>query len=435
MADEVAVRLRQQGPVGYFRVCTRGCPVLFPKCVGVATSIAAWPGNKMGLCAAQKHHQGRATSMRRLNELQIWRILKQSLYTGKMALRLGRIVQAISTSWPAAHRFSRRYGTVSDRLPKFTVTCPGQGSTGEGLLAPFKRFQHHFQQLLQAVDEQLQENFSKQLVDHGAYESWMRHTSNSQPAILTTTYVIHEILRKEYGIDLSRHPAVNYMLGHSLGQYTAMALTGVLDLALAVLLVRKRGLLMERLAQSGDFALVAILFRLLAYDNILRACQEANVLANINSYDQLVLSGTRTHIDETIDGINSPKRKILKKVSLAQKVPFHNEVLRPIEEELASFAPEPRTGLKPIIANLTGSVETGDILSSSILSVSRPVRWIDSIEYALRHGTTSFINLGPGTVLQNINTKFTSNNVFIADPGSMDQFATTFIASTDSTSS
>lgn len=351
-----------------------------------------------------------------------------------MALRLGRIVQARARaqSWSIAQRFSRQHGTISGGQPKYAVTCPGQGSSGEGLLAPFKKFQHHFQQLLQAVDEQLQENFGKQLVDPGAHEDWMGRTSNSQPAILTTTYVMHEILRKEYGIDLSQHPAVNYMLGHSLGQYTAMALTGVVDLALAVSLVRQRGLLMERIAESSDYDLVAVLFRLLAYDEVLRACQEANVLANINSYDQLVLSGTRAHIDETIRAINSPKRKILKKVSLAQKIPFHNEVLRPIEEELASFAPEPRAGLKPIIANLTGSVETSDILSSSIQSISRPVRWIESVEYALQHDTTSFINLGPGTVLQNINTKFTPNNVSISDPDSMDEFARTFSSSTDS---
>ncbi|CCE82959.1 Piso0_002729 [Millerozyma farinosa CBS 7064] len=348
-----------------------------------------------------------------------------------MALRSGRIVQAMAQSWPEAQRFLRQYGTISGGQPKYAVTCPGQGSSGGGLLAPFKKFQHHFQQLLEAVDEQLQENFSKHLIDHGAHEEWMGRTSNSQPAILTTTYVIHEILRKEYGIDLSQHAAIKYMLGHSLGQYTAMALTGVIDLAPAVSLVRKRGLLMERIAESRDYDLIAVLFRSSAYDEVLLACQKANVLANINSYDQLVLSGTRAHIDETIRAINSPKKKILKKVSLAQKVPFHNEVLRPIEAELGSFAPVPREGSKPIIANLTGSVETRDILSSSIQSISRPVRWTESVEYALQHDATSFINLGPDTVLQNINTKFTPNNVSISDPYAMDQFARSFSSSTD----
>jgi len=319
-------------------------------------------------------------------------------------------------------RIPSRWFSSTNRVCGYAITCPGQGIVKDGLLAPYVKFQQHFEESLEIIDESLNEKFSEKLLNdqEGFGKQWLIHTSNAQPAILATTYIICEIIRKEYGIDLPQNEKVQFLLGHSLGEYTALLLAGVLDLAGAIKLVRERGRLMEELVSSDEYSMVALMFKPKDFNEIMLKSKEMKVLANINSYQQLVLSGKLSEIEETIETINSKSKKILKTVKLPVKIPFHNSILHDIEPKLLQLAAPIQKPTKPIVSNLQGEV-SADPLLSTIRANSQPVQWTKSMEYLVRNDITDVINLGPGDVLNGLNSKFKVRNHSVDSVESMNE--------------
>ncbi|CUM54715.1 uncharacterized protein AC631_04248 [Debaryomyces fabryi] len=324
-------------------------------------------------------------------------------------------------------RIDSKWLSSTSKVSGYAITCPGQGIIKDGLLVPYAKFQHHFQESLEIIDESLNEKFSEKLLNNqdGFGKQWLIHTSNAQPAILATTYIICEIVRKEYGIDLPRNEKVQFLLGHSLGEYTALLLSGVLDLTGAIKLVRERGRLMEELVSSDDYSMVALMFKPSYFSEIMLKSKEMEVLANVNSYQQIVLSGKLSKIDETIKAINNESKKILKTVKLPVKIPFHNSILHEIEPKLLQLATPIQKPTKPIISNLQGEV-SADPLLSTIRANSQPVQWTKSMEYLVRNNITDIINLGPGDVLKGLNSKFKVRNHSVESVESMNELRNLF---------
>lgn len=301
---------------------------------------------------------------------------------------------------------------------RYAITCPGQGFVRGQLLRPHIKYKPLFQRSLEIIDDCLQESFSEKLFHEN--ESWLLNTSNAQPAIMATTYIINEILVKQFNLNLINSNAV--LLGHSLGEYTALLLNQKLSLPTAIKLARLRGQLMERLQSSTNtkFTMKAIMFRGDNFERIQQICNHNEVLANINSPQQLVLSGPKTTVDETINQINASKRLILKVVDLPVTIPFHHKSLSPIQSELQAFLESESTGnnnntynpgITEMVSNLTGELAQDDkLLPNTICLNSCPVQWVKSLQTLSRMGITEVINLGPGQILHNINSKFDFTN-------------------------
>lgn len=350
---------------------------------------------------------GHSTYMRSVHQISCEILLSETVIVDyKDKIMINTIVQS-----------GRRFGIAGKRLlstegtTRYAIACPGQGIVKDGLLAPYAKFHSHFKESLEIIDETLKEKLSEKLLNDtpGTGKEWLIHTSNAQPAILATTYIICEILNKEYGINLPQNDKVEYLLGHSLGEYTAHLLGGTLDLAGAISLVRERGRLMEELITSEEYCMVALMFKPSFFNDILETSQREKVLANINSYQQIVLSGKSSKIDEVVKLINSESKKILRAVKLPIRIPFHNSILQEIELLLFDFGSPLKDPSKPIVSNLTGAV-SDNAYASTIKANSQPVQWIKSIEYLLQNGITDVINLGPGDVLQGLNSKFKIRN-------------------------
>lgn len=302
---------------------------------------------------------------------------------------------------------------------KLAVTCPGQGLARTNLLAPYTKYRPVFHHTLAELDETLNQKFSHNLFNHEP--QWLAKTSNAQPAILSTTYIINEIIRNQFDIELVSPSTV--LLGHSLGEYTALLLNQQLTLPTALKLVQMRAQLMEQLdLQSLGYRMKAIMFRPANYSQVLKVCVDNKVLANANSYQQLVLSGKESEINHTIDQINATKKLVMKTVDLPVQIPFHHETLAPIQLELESFlATQPiKPGITSVVSNLNGKETrtSADIIHNTIHLNSKPVQWIESMETLTNMGVTDIVNLGPGQVLHNINTKFpfTNHSLDTLDP-------------------
>lgn len=255
----------------------------------------------------------------------------------------------------------------------------------------------------------------------GSQTKWLQATSNAQPAILTTSYCIYLILRRKFGLDLMHHPKVKYVLGHSLGEYSALVINGQLDFAFALQLVATRGRLMEEFVGNGQYAMKAVLFRLSAFETLVHESAQAGLLANINCRNQIVLSGLERDIDSFVSA-NRKAKRVLKVVTLPVRVPFHNKILSTIEPALyqmcAANTNRIHQGKIPMISNLTGK-PAEDAIANTLLANNKPVQWVLSMDFLVKNGVTNVVNLGPGSILQGINSKWAVSNHSVDSPEEM----------------
>ena len=225
----------------------------------------------------------------------------------------------------------------------------------------------------------------------------LQNTINSQPAIMTVSVAAWRSWTDFAGPQAAEAAAV---AGHSLGEYTALVAAGVLDFGDAVRLVRRRGELMQQASQNRPGSMAAIL----GLDEIALAqiCAETGVeLANINTDNQIVISGDRLAVAQAVD--LSTARGARKAVPLPVSGAFHSSLMAEAEVGLAAelgslTLREPRM---PIIANcdcrsLTTSQEIRDEL---VLGLCRCVQWKDSVRAMVDSGVTRFVEFGAGGVL------------------------------------
>ena len=251
----------------------------------------------------------------------------------------------------------------------------------------------------------------------------LQNTVNSQPAIMTVSIAAWRAWAELAGPQATRAKAV---AGHSLGEYTAMVAAGVLDFPDAVRLVRRRGELMNQASQTRPGTMAAIL----GLDEIALAqiCAETGVeLANINTDNQIVISGDRMAVAQAVD--LSTARGARKAVSLPVSGAFHSSLMVEAERGLAAELEsltlrEPRV---PIIANcdcrpLTSSQEIRDEL---IRGLCRCVQWKDSVVAMVDSGVSQFVEFGAGGVLAGLIKRIDRDVEVsaVADPDSVRKLA------------
>lgn len=302
------------------------------------------------------------------------------------------------------------------RKSTFAVTCPGQGIVLPGFLIPFKPHLQTIDPVLDQIDEALGEKFTANLFNPSAEfaQTWLRSTSNAQPAILLTTYIIHHLFRVLFDVDVVSQ--ARFVLGHSLGEYLALCLNGVLDVGPAVQLVRKRGQLMEAL-QFSDCGMVALMIRPLAAPDVVQFFSDAGVVANVNGPHQLVVSGQLAPVHKLVDKYRAQNPKhILRVVPVPVTIPFHSPRLRAIEDELARqiAVSQPTLGRAKtaMVSNLTAAPahDTAEMVRNTIDANSRPVLWAASVDCCRANGVTDMVNLGPGEVVHNLNARLGVRN-------------------------
>jgi [acyl-carrier-protein] S-malonyltransferase len=278
---------------------------------------------------------------------------------------------------------------------KTVYMFPGQGSQSVGMRAKLGTMTEEQKDLFSTADFALGFPLSL-LIDEGPDEELIR-TSNTQPALLVMGIAFSRAL------DAAGHRA-DIVLGHSLGEYTALVHGGVIDFKDAVRIVRKRGELMERAVKNTPGKMAAVIGAEKAkLDNIIETCRPDGVIetANFNSPNQIVLSGQSDAVDHAVRLINDSG--IGKAVELNVSAPFHSSLMKPIAEEFSRFLSEfsfspPRV---EFIDNVTGMIEKDpeNIRNKLVLQLSSPVQWENSVRTACDAGGSYFIESGPGSVL------------------------------------
>lgn len=228
----------------------------------------------------------------------------------------------------------------------------------------------------------------------------LTQTQNCQPAVLVTSIAAWEAFKSAAGFQL---PAVSYMAGLSLGEYSALVAAGAIDLEDAVYLVRKRGEFMEEEAKASPGSMASILGLDLA--KVGDICQKTGTeIANINCPGQIVISGGKSEIKEAEKEAleQGAKKVILLEVSGA----FHSSFMKGAALKLAVELEKININIAkvPVVSNVTARPVTQalEIRDNLIKQVTASVLWEDSMRFLLSEGIKNFMEFGPGKVLKGL---------------------------------
>ncbi|HHY74591.1 MAG TPA: ACP S-malonyltransferase [Bacillus bacterium] len=284
-------------------------------------------------------------------------------------------------------------------MGKIAFIFPGQGSQTVGMGQTLANEVDKAAEIFRKADERL--GFSLSEIIFNGPQELLTLTENAQPALLTTSIAILELL-KEHGIE------ADYTAGHSLGEYTALVAAGAINFEDAVYAVRKRGEYMEEAVPAGVGTMAAVLGMeaddLEAVTDEITASGHTVQLANLNCPGQIVISGTKKGVE---DASQLAKERGAKKViPLVVSGPFHSVLMKPAAEKFTAVLNEIeiRDAKTPVIANVTAKAMTAseDIKEKLIEQLYSPVRWEQSVETMLTLDVDTFIEIGPGKVLSGL---------------------------------
>ena len=300
----------------------------------------------------------------------------------------------------------------------FAIVFPGQGSQSVGMMAAYGEaavLRATFDEASGALGEDLWA-----MVADGPAEV-LAQTVNTQPVMLTAGIAAWRLWRERGG----RMPAV--VAGHSLGEYSALVVAGVIELKDAVLLVRLRASAMQEAVPFGAGAMAAILG--LDDAGVTAACAEAaqgEVVepVNFNANGQTVIAGHKNAVERAMEGCKVRGARMAK--ALPVSAPFHSSLIRPAADKLAARLAELDflTPVVPVINNVDVAIESEPerIKDALIRQAYNPVRWVETIQKMVALGVSTVAECGPGKVLAGLTKRCADGvaGVALADAASVE---------------
>lgn len=291
---------------------------------------------------------------------------------------------------------------------------PGQGSQSVGMLGSIVAENPQYGDIITSIFKQASDTLGLDLweLTQNGPESELNKTRNTQPAMLAAGYALWQIWKEKNGVI----PAV--MAGHSLGEYTALVCSEALDFSDAIDLVSYRGRLMQDAVEAGEGAMAAILG--LDDDTVIKVCEEtaaaisndngeSRVISavNFNAPGQVVIAGHSDAVAQAITAANNAGAK--KAIKLAVSVPSHCALMDSAAEKLSqklNVVNIERPNI-PVINNVHVTIENDvDLIRDALVKqLSRPVRWVETINKMVSEGTEQIVECGPGKVLTGLNRR------------------------------
>jgi [acyl-carrier-protein] S-malonyltransferase len=230
-------------------------------------------------------------------------------------------------------------------------------------------------------------------------EEELRETRNTQPALFVKSYAAWTVARDRLRAD--------FAAGHSLGEYSALAVAGALSFEDGVRAVRRRGELMFESGVRRPGAMAAVLGMPIA--DVEALCREASAAgvcepANLNCDGQVVVSGEVEGVLRAVE--LAPERGAKKAVRLNVSGAFHSSLMRDAQAGLADFLDgiRIRDARIPVVSNVTARPVTAaaEIRANLVAQMTSPVRWAESMRFLLDRGVREFYEIGAGKVLRGL---------------------------------
>ncbi len=278
---------------------------------------------------------------------------------------------------------------------------PGQGSQIVGMGSEFYKNFDIVKNIFSEADEKLKYKISDIILE--GPENELKLTQNTQPAILTVSYSIFSVVKKEANFNFKDF---KFFAGHSLGEYSALVSAGALKFTDAIYLLYERGKAMQEAVPVGEGGMLAVLN--LKLDEVKEYISKINSkgiceIANDNADGQIIVSGNINLIKELQNILKDEKKK---SILLPVSAPFHCSLMKPASEKMK----EKISSIKfdnsniEIVTNVNASAEKmGERFKNLLIEqIYSKVRWRESILNMSKQGINEFIEIGPGKVLSGL---------------------------------
>ena len=271
---------------------------------------------------------------------------------------------------------------------------PGQGSQAVGMgkaLAEASTIARH---LFQEVDEALGQSLARLMAEGPGEELTL--TENAQPAIMANALATF----RTSGIDIGK---ADFVAGHSLGEYSALAAAGSFDVATTAKLLKLRGRAMQEAVPVGQGAMAALLGASLDIArHVAEAAAQGEIctVANDNDPSQVVISGHRGAVERALE--IAKEKGVKRAVLLPVSAPFHSPLMEPAARAMAQALAGAGIAAPavPLYANVTAAPvhDPDEIRRLLVEQVTAMVRWRESVAAMAAAGVTHFVEFG-GKVL------------------------------------
>ncbi|MEG1453135.1 ACP S-malonyltransferase [Brevundimonas sp.] len=304
---------------------------------------------------------------------------------------------------------------------------PGQGSQAVGMGVALSDAFASAREVFAEVDDALNQKLSALMKD--GPEDQLTLTENAQPALMAVSVATARVLKVEFGFDVS---SADFVAGHSLGEYSALAASGAISLSDTARLLKLRGQAMQRAVPVGKGAMAS----LIGPKTDLALAEEAAkagsavgvcVVANDNNKGNVVISGDKAAVDLAIE---KAKELGARAIPLNVSAPFHCPLMQPAADEMAAALAEAtiHAPSATLIANITArpEIDPETIRRLLVEQVTGRVRWRESMEWmATEGGVTRFVEIGSGKVLTGMAKRIASETEALAlnTPEDIEAFA------------
>lgn len=283
------------------------------------------------------------------------------------------------------------------------LVFPGQGAQFVGMGKDLYESNENIKSLMDSANEIL--GFDILNIMFNGTDEDLKQTSVTQPAIF-----IHSIAKAK-SLDISDAKMV---AGHSLGEFSALVVSGVLSFEDGLKLVSKRAKAMQEACDIQAGTMAAILG--LSDEKVEEICQQVTgivIPANYNCPGQLVISGEVSAVEEACIKLKEAgaKRALLLPVNGA----FHSPLMQSAQEQLAKAINNTHfnDAQIPVYQNITTTpvVSADEIKKNLIAQLTGSVKWTQSIQNMIKNGATHFVEVGPGKALQGMIKKINNEVV------------------------
>ncbi|MBQ5609864.1 MAG: ACP S-malonyltransferase [Rikenellaceae bacterium] len=225
----------------------------------------------------------------------------------------------------------------------------------------------------------------------------LKQTFVTQPAVFLHSVIMAKALGEEFKPDM--------VAGHSLGEFSALVAAGALDFEDGLRLVAKRAAAMQQACDAQPSTMAAVLgLEDKVVENICAEVDGVVVAANYNCPGQLVISGSIEAVDAACERLKAAGAR--RALRLPVGGAFHSPLMEPAKVELqAAIEAAPfKTPICPVYQNVDAKPYTDpeQIKANLIAQLTAPVRWTYIVQNMLADGADSFVELGPGAVLQGL---------------------------------
>jgi len=285
------------------------------------------------------------------------------------------------------------------------IIFPGQGSQYLNMSMDFNENFDVARNIFQEIEDCTQINIRKIIAENPSDN--LNQTNYTQISIFAASMAIYKSLLNEFDNEIIK-PKI--LLGHSLGEYSALVASNIMNIADASMLIKKRGELMHSSIEPNVSGMAAIIGKDADFiDSVIKTNNLKVVIANDNSPLQVVVSGLIEDIinSERVFKENGVKRYVKLNVSAAFHSNFMNDAQKKLIDEIDKINFK-NTNI-PLISNYDSKINsnTNSIIHALKLQMANKVMWTDSIKKLEETETKQIIEIGPGKVLSGLIARIT----------------------------